>query len=138
MVQFNDTRDVPLVSESEDDIRKNAVAAIKFLRRNDAMDIVELLALDRLGKDMPLGRDEINNRFGFHRSTLEGPNATMDKHRFLRIAFRDFAEWLDQHLPEGRDKSIAMTELESASMWSHKAIAKTGELIGEELENADG
>lgn len=73
---------------------------------------------------MALGNEEIERRFGFHRGTTEGPNATVPKHRDTRLRFREFAEFLDIVLPEGRAKSLAFTELENASMWAHKSIAE--------------
>lgn len=78
-----------------------------------------------------IGRDEIEHRFGFHKATVEGENATLPKHRDTRLKFREFAEWLDEVLPEGRAKSVAFTELENASMWSHKAIAETAPIVRE-------
>lgn len=78
-----------------------------------------------------LGKEEIERRFGFHKATVEGENATLPKHHDVRLAFREFAEFLDKMLPEGRAKSVAFTELENASMWSHKAIAETSPLITE-------
>lgn len=78
-----------------------------------------------------LGTTVIEHRFGFHKATIEGDNATLPKHRDLRIEFRRFAEHLDKMLPEGRAKSVAFTELENASMWSHKAIAETAPTIDE-------
>jgi len=78
-----------------------------------------------------LGSEEIENRFGFHKATIEGDNATLPRHRDIRIAFRDFAEYLDEALPDGRAKSIMFTELENASMWSHKAIAETAPVVSE-------
>lgn len=75
--------------------------------------------------------EEIEHRFGFHKATIEGPNATLPKHRDLRIAYREFAAILDAVLPDGRAKSIAFTNLEDASMWSHKAIAELAPAIKE-------
>lgn len=80
---------------------------------------------------MALGPEEIEHRFGFHKATVEGENATLPKHRDTRVAFRDFAEFLDQVLPDGRAKSVAFTELENASMWAHKAIAEGAPLVRE-------
>lgn len=79
-----------------------------------------------------LGSAEIEHRFGFHKATIEGKNATLPKHRDVRLAFRRFAEELDKVLPPGRAKSVAFTELESASMWAHKAIAETAPAILED------
>lgn len=78
---------------------------------------------------MPIGKEEIEHRFGVHKATLEGPNATAPKHVNLRKEFRQFAEFLDSILPDGREKSLAFTELENSSMWSHKSIATEAPLI---------
>lgn len=80
---------------------------------------------------MPLGKQEIEHRFGFHKATIEGPEATLPKHRDVRLEFRSFAEFLDSVLPEGRAKSVAFTELENASMWAHKSIAETAPAVKE-------
>jgi len=48
-----------------------------------------------------LGKEEIENRFGFHKGIIEGPNATLPKHAELRRKFVEFAEYLDRALPDG-------------------------------------
>lgn len=78
-----------------------------------------------------IGKEEIEHRFGFHKATIEGDNATLPKHRDVRLKFREFAEFLDEVLPAGRAKSVAFTELENASMWTHKAIAETAPVVSE-------
>lgn len=78
-----------------------------------------------------LGKNEIEHRFGFHKATIEGENATLPKHRDVRLKFREFAEFLDEIAPEGRAKSVMFTELENASMWAHKAIAETAPALPE-------
>lgn len=78
-----------------------------------------------------IGAGEIEHRFGFHKATIEGDNATLPLHRDTRLAFRKFAEYLDEVLPAGRAKSVAFTELENASMWAHKAIAETAPVVTE-------
>jgi hypothetical protein len=78
-----------------------------------------------------LGAEEIEHRFGFHKATIEGPNATLPVHREVRLLFREFAEKLDALLPPGRAKSVAFTELENASMWTHKAIAEVAPVVSE-------
>jgi hypothetical protein len=78
-----------------------------------------------------LGPVEIEHRFGFHKATLEGANATLPRHRDTRLLFREFAEKLDEILPAGRAKSVAFTELENASMWAHKSIAELAPAIEE-------
>lgn len=82
-----------------------------------------------------LSEIEINERFGFHRATLEGPNATAPKHAELRQLFMAFVSRLDAMLPDvGGDerlKKLALDRLEEASMWSHKAIAQEAPLLNE-------
>jgi len=78
-----------------------------------------------------LGPDEIEHRFGFHKATVEGENATLPKHRETRLKFREFAEWLDVTLADSREKSLVFTALQEASMWSHCAIAMDAPLVTE-------
>lgn len=80
---------------------------------------------------MMLGPEEIENRFGFHKGTVEGPNATAPIHAGLRKKFTAFAQHLDEVVPDSRAKSVMFTELETASMWAHKAIAERAPLISE-------
>lgn len=83
------------------------------------------------------GPEEIEHRFGFHKATIEGENATLPDHQDIRLAFRAMAEMLDCILPAGRTKSVAFTELETASMWCHKAIAEQAPLV-KETETSHG
>lgn len=78
-----------------------------------------------------LSRDELESRFGTHKATLEGPEATAPKHANLRREVKKFARYLDEVLPDGREKAVAFTELETASMWAHKALAKSAPLLEE-------
>lgn len=80
---------------------------------------------------MPLGKAEIEHRFGFHKATVEGPDATLPRHRDIRLKFQEFAEFLDVMVVDGRAKSVMFTELENASMWAHKGVAEEAPLIGE-------
>ena len=76
--------------------------------------------------------EEIEHRFGFHKATIEGENATLPKHRQLRKLFKQVAKELNEVLPEGRAKSVTFTELETASMWAHKAVAEEAPAIAED------
>ena len=81
--------------------------------------------------NVSIGTQEIDHRFGFHKATIEGENATLPSHRALRLAFKEFAAVLDEILPPGRAKSVTFTELENASMWAHKAVAEQAPTIQE-------
>jgi hypothetical protein len=78
-----------------------------------------------------LGAEEIEHRFGFHKATIEGDNATLPKHRDTRIEYRKFAEFLDNLLPDSREKYLAFNALQEASMWTHCAIAMEAPVIQE-------
>lgn len=78
-----------------------------------------------------LGESEIEHRFGFHKATIEGEWATLPAHKAVRLRFRSFAEFMDELLPPGRAKSVFFTELETASMWAHKAIAEQAPVVPE-------
>lgn len=71
-----------------------------------------------------LNDEEIEKRFGFHKAAIEREG--IDKsfaHADLRKQFKEFVEDIDTHFPDGRNKSLALTALEEASMWLHKALA---------------
>lgn len=78
-----------------------------------------------------IGKDQIEHRFGFHRATIEGDNATLPKHRDTRLRFRQFAEHLDAILPDGAEKLMVFTALQEASMWAHCAIAMKAPVVDE-------
>lgn len=67
-----------------------------------------------------LGTDEINHRFGFH----AGTSVTIPKHEKIREAYKVFAEFLDENLPDGRAKSTTMTKLQESSMWANFGVAE--------------
>jgi hypothetical protein len=76
-----------------------------------------------ISKKSGLSEEEIEIRFGYHPpSSWDGEN-TIEMHQELYDAFKDFARYLGLLLPNGRAKSVALNELENASMWSHKAIS---------------
>ena len=81
-----------------------------------------------------LGQTEIEHRFGFHKATIEGENATLPMHRAVRLLFRELGEELDRILPDGRAKSVMFTELETTSMWAHKSLAELAPAISESAD----
>jgi hypothetical protein len=66
--------------------------------------------------------DDIANRFAFHPATTEEKR---DEHTSIRQQCRQLADELNKRLPEGREKSLAITHLEEVMFWSNAAIART-------------
>lgn len=66
-----------------------------------------------------VGRTEINNRFGYHRADA----TSAPKHAKVRNIFETAANEIDDLIPAGRDKSLALTALQEAMHWSNSAIA---------------
>lgn len=76
---------------------------------------------------MAFGRQEIEHRFGFHKATKD----TGPQHAMLRRMFIELALEIDETIPDGRDKSLAFTELQSSLMWANAAVAMTAPLVHE-------
>lgn len=64
--------------------------------------------------------DEITNRFRFHRAT----ESKAGKHTIIRQKCFELACELNEILPDGREKSIAFTELENVMFWSNASLAR--------------
>lgn len=65
---------------------------------------------------------DIANRFAFH------PAATAEKrdaHTSIRQRCRQLADGLNAELPDGREKSLAITRLEEVMFWGNAALART-------------
>jgi hypothetical protein len=84
-----------------------------------------------MGDNTSLGREEIEQRFGFHKATVEGPEATGPVHRDIRRLFVELGVQLDALLPHGRAKAYAFTMLQTASMWMHWAVAEEAPVVHE-------
>ncbi|EHB47647.1 hypothetical protein MycrhDRAFT_5773 [Mycolicibacterium rhodesiae JS60] len=69
----------------------------------------------------PQSAADIVNRFTFHPATVEKGNA----HQNVRTEIGSAAMFLDQNLPNGREKALAITKLEEAMFWANAAIART-------------
>lgn len=74
---------------------------------------------------MPVGKEEIRNRWGFH----AGTDDTIPKHNRVREAFIAFAEFLDEVLPDGHAKDLAFDKLQETSMWSNFGVAELAPLV---------
>ena len=64
--------------------------------------------------------DELANRFDYH---PPADQETVDRHHQVREAYA--ANVLATALPDGREKSLAMTKLEEAMMWGNAGIARS-------------
>jgi len=64
---------------------------------------------------------DIANRFAFHAATTEEKRA---EHGSVRDGCRRLAEFLNDALPEGREKAVTMTKLEEVMFWGNAALAR--------------
>ncbi len=67
---------------------------------------------------------DIEHRFAFHAATTEEKR---DEHASVRQQCRQLADLLNERLPEGREKSLAITHLEEVMFWGNAAIARRKE-----------
>ena len=62
----------------------------------------------------------IDNNFTYH-----APHGTQgDTYDSIRGKAREYAHWLNETLPEGREKALALTNLEQAVFWANAAVAR--------------
>lgn len=64
---------------------------------------------------------DIVHRFAFHAATTEEKRA---EHGSVRAACLELAQKLDSALPPGREKALAITQLETVMFWANAAIAR--------------
>ncbi len=61
------------------------------------------------------------HRFAHHPPTTQ---VATEEHVFVREGCLWLATKLDDHLPDGREKALAMTNLEQVMFWANAAIAR--------------
>ena len=66
---------------------------------------------------------ELAHRFKFHPAN---DDITKAQHSVVRNLCGELAQELDQIVPSGREKALAMTNLEQTMMWANAAIARAG------------
>ncbi len=66
--------------------------------------------------------EDIEKRFTHHVPNEE----KIRRHESLRTECKNLAFNLNSVLPDGREKSLALTHLEEVLMWSNAAIAREG------------
>lgn len=71
-----------------------------------------------------IGNDDLMNRFNYHPPKDE---KTKQLHEDVRYRCGSVALWADANVPDGREKSLAITYLEMAMMWLNAALARRKE-----------
>lgn len=71
-------------------------------------------------QNMPTREPDLQNRFGYHPAT---PDNAVVLNQTREIAL-EFAIWIDEHAPAGREKSLAWTALEEVMFWTNAAISR--------------
>lgn len=64
---------------------------------------------------------DLDNRFDFHPATTE---EKQNDHASVRQGCKALAEQLCDKLPDGREKSLAITKLEECMFWANAALAR--------------
>jgi hypothetical protein len=62
-----------------------------------------------------------------HDSTFEylkPTDAQLEQMAIVRAAFKEFAETLDYHLPDGPDKTYVLRKLRECAMWSNITLTR--------------
>lgn len=71
-------------------------------------------------KGVSMDQADINNRFKYHAPK----NGQVDKYLDIRDKAKNFAELINHHCPDCREKSLAITAIEEAVMWVNAGIAR--------------
>lgn len=64
--------------------------------------------------------EKIENAFTYHQPKESQP----EKYEALRSKVKELAYLIDELCPDSREKSLAMTKLEEASMWANASVAR--------------
>jgi len=64
---------------------------------------------------------DLDNRFAFHPATTEEKR---NEHTSVRQRCAELATFLNEKLPDGRDKALALTHLEEVMFWGNAALAR--------------
>lgn len=70
---------------------------------------------------MSMQRDDLENRFTYHKPVS---HEQADRYVQIRQTGLGMALIIDEHAPDSREKSLAITKLEEAVMWANAAIAR--------------
>lgn len=67
-----------------------------------------------------IGEEELGHRFGYYAPDDD----RAQRHAVIRLNCLDLALSIDTNVPEGREKSVAITKLEEVMFWANAAIAR--------------
>lgn len=65
--------------------------------------------------------ERIENAFSYHAPEDGQP----EKYQAIREKAKELAYLIDELVPDGREKSLAQTNLEQATMWANAGIARS-------------
>ena len=68
--------------------------------------------------------EDLANRFRYHAPRSAHRAA---EHTLVREGCQHLAEQLDDLLPDGREKSVAITKIEEAMFWANAALARSAD-----------
>ena len=63
----------------------------------------------------------LENRFKYHPANTD---ERQKAHSAVRHSLGGVADWMNDRLPEGREKGLVMIHLEEAMFWANAAIAR--------------
>ena len=69
---------------------------------------------------LPPGDSELSDRFQYHAPSPAG----VYKHGLLSDAFTELATLVRDTCPQGREQSLALTNLEQAKFWASAGVAR--------------
>jgi hypothetical protein len=65
--------------------------------------------------------EELKNRHAYHPPTSD---AVIELHEAVRVHTHTLAHWLNDVLPESREKSQALTDVDNAMLHANAAVAR--------------
>ena len=68
-----------------------------------------------------VSQDDLQNRFTYHPPLTDERRSA---HENVRDECQALAEFMNEVLPEGREKSLVLTKIEETMFWANAAIAR--------------
>jgi len=64
---------------------------------------------------------DLDNRFAYHKANTD---ELVEAHGAVRKKYKALARWVNKNVPDGREKALAITNIEQAMFWSNAAVAR--------------